>query len=91
MRWPWGIIGWLMCALLSGTLEAGTLERPGVPPSEAGSCPATHPIKGNFTTSTGERCISRPPGGEFYTRTKAERCYASDAEARLDGCRQSKR
>lgn len=66
-------------------------SRPGVPPADAWNCPASQPIKGNFTTSSGERCIYHAPGGEFYGRTKPERCYASDEEARRDGCRRSKR
>jgi micrococcal nuclease len=65
--------------------------RPGVPPQAGGECGAVHPIKGNFTTSSGERCIYHVPGGEFYGRTRPERCYATDEEARRDGCRASKR
>lgn len=65
--------------------------RLGVPPQDAWTCPATHPIKGNFTTRSGERCIYHGPGSEFYERTKPERCYASGAEAGQDGCRASKR
>jgi micrococcal nuclease len=65
--------------------------RPGVPPQDARTCPATHPIKGNFTTYSGERCIYHVPGGAFYGKTKPERCYASDEEARQDGCRPSRR
>jgi hypothetical protein len=51
----------------------------------------THPIKGNFTTYSGERCIYHAPGGAFYGKTKPERCYTSDEEARQDGCRASRR
>lgn len=65
--------------------------RPGVEPESAWACPASHPIKGNFTTSSGERCIYHPPGGQFYDRTKPERCYTSGDEARQDGCRRSRR
>jgi micrococcal nuclease len=65
--------------------------RPGVEPESAWTCPASHPIKGNFTTSSGERCIFHVPGGQFYNRTKPERCYATGDEARQDGCRRSKR
>jgi hypothetical protein len=65
--------------------------RPGVPPESAGACPAPQPIKGNFTTYSGERCIYHMPGGQFYDRTKPERCYASEGEARQDGCRRSRR
>ena len=65
--------------------------RAGVPPQDAGTCPATNPIKGNFPTDSGERCIYHPPGGECYRRTKPERCYASAEEAVQDGGRASKR
>ena len=65
--------------------------RPGVPPQDAWTCPATHPIKRNFTTYSGERCIYHPPSGQFYSRTKPERCYASGEGAVQDSCRASKR
>jgi hypothetical protein len=55
------------------------------------SCPITHPIKGNFTTYSGERCIHHMPGGTFYGKTRPERCYASEAAAVNGGCRRSKR
>jgi micrococcal nuclease len=66
-------------------------SRPGIPPQDARTCPATHPIKGNFTTYSGERCIYHVPGGAFYGKTKPERCYANDEEARQEGCRASRR
>src|SRR5438876_3624849 len=50
----------------------------GVPPKDAGTCPTTHPIKGNFTTYSGERCIYHVPGGQFYGKTKPECCYAKE-------------
>ena len=50
-----------------------------------------HPIKGNFTTYSGEPCIYHPPSGAFYGRTKPERCYANVEEALKDDCRRSKR
>lgn len=55
------------------------------------SCPATHLIKGNFTTYDGERCIFHVPGGQFYEATKPEMCYRSPQDAIADGCRQSLR
>jgi uncharacterized protein (DUF2126 family) len=64
---------------------------PGVQPQDARTCPLSHPIKGNFTTYSGERCIYHVSGGGFYDKTKPERCYATEAEARLDACRRSKR
>jgi hypothetical protein len=47
-------------------------ERPGVPPQSAWECPLTHPIKGNFTTYSGERCIYHMRGGQSYDKTKPE-------------------
>jgi micrococcal nuclease len=66
-------------------------SRPGVQPEGAWTCPLAQPIKGNFTTYSGERCIYHQQGGEFYSKTKPERCYATEEEARLDGCRRSMR
>jgi len=62
----------------------------GVPPTDVWTCPASHPIKGNLTTRTSE-CIYHVRGGAFYGKTKPERCYATDDEARQAGCRRSKR
>jgi hypothetical protein len=45
---------------------------------DAWTCPLTHPIKGNFTTYSGERCIYHMKGGQFYGKTKPERCYATE-------------
>ncbi len=81
---------WLVGPLLI-TSAATAAERPAVPPKDAWTCPTTHPIKGNFTTYSGEPCIYHVPGGAFYGRTKPERCYATEDEARTDGCRRSKR
>ena len=66
-------------------------ERPGVPPQSAWTCPLSQPIKGNFTTYSGERCIYYMLGGQFYGKTKPERCYATELDAQQDGCRRSKR
>ena len=73
------------------TVESQTPIQQGVAPVSAWDCPSTHPIKGNFTTYSGERCIYHVRGGQFYNRTKPEECYASAADARADGCRASKR
>jgi len=74
-----------------GSREVVQSARPGVPPKSAWTCPVTQPIKGDFTTYSGERCIYHPPAGEFYGRTKPERCYATGDDARQDGCRASRR
>jgi hypothetical protein len=64
--------------------------QPGVSPMDAWTCPLTHPIKGNFTTYSGEPCIYHMSGGQFYEKTMPERCYATEEEARRGGCRRSK-
>jgi hypothetical protein len=52
--------------LAVSTAAAQTSPRPGVPPQDAWTCPLTHPIKGNFTTYSGERCIYHKKGGQYY-------------------------
>lgn len=74
-----------------GGREVVQSGRPGVPPKDARTCPVSQPIKGTFTTYSGERCIYHPPTGEFYGSTKPERCYATGADARQDGCRAATR
>jgi hypothetical protein len=73
------------------TPPKGSSKQTGVAPKDAWTCPASHPIKGNFTTYSGERCIYHVQGGQFYSKTKPERCYATEEEARRDGCRRSRR
>lgn len=63
----------------------------GVPPLAGGRCPETHPMKGNVTTRDGTRCIVHRRGDEHYAETRAERCYATVAEAEADGCRPARR
>lgn len=51
-----------------------------------GSCPTTHPVKGN-----GNSKIYHVPGGRFYDSTVPERCYRDPQAAEADGMRASKR
>lgn len=88
MRSPALIVGLALAFVSSGAVARG---KEGVPPKDAWTCPASHQIKGNFTTSSGEPCIYHVPGGSFYGKTKPERCYATEDEAVRDGCRRSKR
>ncbi|MBS0169695.1 MAG: hypothetical protein JSR62_05020 [Nitrospira sp.] len=86
----------IVMLLISSHAEAAKKRPPishrsGVEPFKTGECPEGHPIKGNFTPHSGERCIYHMIGQRFYSRTKAERCYATEAEAVQDGCRRSKR
>ncbi len=69
----------------------------GYTPNSAGvnptgyNCPSSHPIKGNFTTYDGSKCIAHAPGGRSYARTNPERCYATMADAVAEGCRPARR
>lgn len=65
--------------------------RPGVPPTNGWTCPLSHPIKGDFRTYSTERCIYYMPGTPTYAETRTNRCYATEDEARRDGCRRSRR
>ncbi|HSE04166.1 MAG TPA: thermonuclease family protein [Methylomirabilota bacterium] len=70
--------------------KSAAAARPGVPAKTGWSCPLSHPIKGNFTTYSAERCIYYVPGSPAYAEGRTERCYTTEDEARLDGCRRSR-
>jgi hypothetical protein len=53
-------------------------------PTEAGECPDGYPVKANNSG------IFHVPGGRFYARTIAERCYANAEDAVADGYRPAK-
>jgi hypothetical protein len=50
-----------------------------------GECPSGYPIKANDSSR-----IYHVPGGRFYARTAAERCYATADDAIADGYRPAK-
>jgi hypothetical protein len=50
-----------------------------------GECPEGYPVKANDNSG-----IYHVPGGRFYDRTKAERCYADADSAAADGYRAAK-
>ena len=52
---------------------------------EDGACPLSHPVKAN-----GNSGIYHVPGGQFYARTRAERCYVDATTAEADGYRAAK-
>jgi hypothetical protein len=51
-----------------------------------GECPVSHPVKAKLASG-----IFHEEGGANYTRTKADRCYATSAAAEADGLRPAKR
>ena len=55
-----------------------------LPPVD-GECPPGYPIKANDNSH-----IYHVPGGRFYARPIAERCYATEEAAQRDGYRQAK-
>ena len=50
-----------------------------------GDCPDGYPVKANDNSG-----IFHVPGGRFYARTVAERCYANAEDANADGYRPAK-
>ncbi len=50
-----------------------------------GTCPDGYPVKANNNSG-----IYHVPGGRFYARTVAERCYANADDAIADGYRAAK-
>ncbi|MFN8513881.1 MAG: hypothetical protein U0841_15120 [Chloroflexia bacterium] len=53
-----------------------------------GQCPASHPIKGNINRNG--LLIFHTPDSNNYERTKAEACFASEADAEAAGFRKSR-
>lgn len=68
-----------------GVGEVPADVRKWVEPNPDGSPPPTHPVKAKL-----ESGIFHVPGGQFYDRTKADRCYRDAAAAEADGLRPSK-
>ncbi len=62
-----------------------TVETPRWLPAADGHCPPGYPLKANENSG-----IFHVPGGRFYERTVAERCYANAEDAIADGYRQAK-
>jgi hypothetical protein len=73
---------------LQGAL-AMAYESHGVRPVNAWNCPASHPIKGNYTTRRSAPCVYHVPASWFYERARPERCYESERQAQEDDCRRS--
>jgi len=84
-------------SVIGGQNQSGTMPNPGPGPAPtpvpgpkpapaAQDCP-TGQIKGNLGGSGSK--VYHMPGGSFYNRTKAEQCFATEAEAQAAGFRKS--
>jgi hypothetical protein len=85
-----GVLLWRVRAARRDRLEPAGLLEPSVPPPRwvdavDGGCPASHPVKAKVGSG-----IYHLPGGQFYERTRPERCYTDAAAAEADGYRAAK-
>ena len=71
-------------APVAAVAESALLAAPWVAPVD-GTCPEGYPVKANSNSR-----IFHVPGGRFYDRTVAERCYATADDAVIDGYRPAK-
>ena len=84
------VVLWRVRTARRDRLEPAGLEEQRVPAlrwveAVDGACPVTHPVKAKVGSG-----IYHLPGGQFYDRTRAERCYADAAAAEADGYRAAK-
>jgi hypothetical protein len=70
---------------LVATAGAAPAEAPRWVVPVNGDCPDGYPVKANDNSG-----IYHVPGGRFYDRTVAERCYANADDALADGYRPAK-
>ena len=77
----------------TATVKTGARQTTAAPAAETprwvapvnGECPDGYPVKANVNSR-----IFHVPGGRFYDRTAAERCYANADDALADGYRPAK-
>jgi hypothetical protein len=76
-------------AVLAITVAAPALgqEKAGVAPVDASHCPADHPIKGYASKQSDGAGVFYTLDSSAYGKAKAERCFATEAEARSAGYR----
>jgi len=82
LAWRGAVVGGV--AVLMLILAANVVlpqPRPGVDPQDAWTCPLSYPIKGNFTTYSGERCIYHVSGAGFYDKTGHDVLAGEDGDA----------
>jgi hypothetical protein len=71
----------------SSSLDSSNTPAPGPAPAQSAADCAAGQIKGNIGASGSK--VYHMPGGSFYNRTKAEACFATEAEAQAAGFRKS--
>jgi hypothetical protein len=72
LAWRGAVVG--VVAVLMLIFAANVVlpqPRPGVEPQDAWTCPLSHPIEGDFTTYSGERCVYHVSGGEGLRQDQA--------------------
>jgi hypothetical protein len=62
------LIGAFANLVVGFSAERVSAQSRGAMPVLAWECPASHPIKGNFTAYSGERCIFHAPVDDFIKR-----------------------
>jgi hypothetical protein len=75
----------VLLAAMAVALPVAAEPRPGVEPQDAWTWPATHPIKGNFTTYSGERCIYHVPGTASHEPRQTRYYYRADRSVETPG------
>lgn len=60
-------------------------------PPQGGSCPASHPVKGNQGSRSNTDWIYHVPGSRSYAATQPEECFATAADAAAAGYRAPQR
>lgn len=81
-----GTAQWPPLTALPGDEASAATDDSWIAPDESGNCPVAFPVK--VKESSG---IHHVPGGLSYDRTRADRCYATGADAEADGFRAAKR
>jgi hypothetical protein len=74
---------------MPAVLPVSRKSRFGVTPRDSSGCPSSDPIRAYGATGRGGRCVYELPGDGFRDKAAPQRCYATDEEAQLDGCRAS--
>lgn len=84
--WVWAVLAVAIVALWYGWGWYHTRISPYTPQASTYNCPDGEPIKGNAQSG-----IYHLPSGQYYSKTKPERCFSTEEDAISAGYRASKR